>query len=137
MTNLLPHRCRLHRIARGSGRVSGTLARIATAAVLIPIVVAAVWWGPAELIALFVGLLTVMALLEFFKLGERAGFHGYRLWTAFCAALIVFPAMGRRQAYKPGVSAAIFASTRTFRRAIHLLWRLVLLVFVLGAALQF
>jgi len=55
-----------------------TAVRIATAAVLIPAVVAAVWWGSPAVVAALVGLIVVLALLEFFKLGERVGLQGYR-----------------------------------------------------------
>jgi phosphatidate cytidylyltransferase len=114
--------------------VTGTIARIATAALLIPIVVAAIWWGPPTLIAILVAALIVGALLEFFALGERAGFHGYRGWTAFCAVLIVF-----QQWTMTGVQ------TWTLGRDLRLIRtptlsqfpsELVLLIFVVGVALQ-
>ena len=110
-----------------------TGARIATAAVLIPIVIAAIWWGPAALVVIFIAVLIVGALLEFFALGERAGFHGYRWWTAFCAVLIVFQqwAASGEETWSIGRNLRM---TRTSALSEFPL-ELVLLIFVLGAAL--
>ena len=68
---------------------SGTQLRVLTAAVLIPVVVAAIWWGPTWLVAGLAGIIAVLALLEFFAMAERIGFHAYRLWTCL-AALGIF-----------------------------------------------
>ena len=68
--------------------------RVLTAIVLIPIVVVAVWWGPTWLIALLVAGVTLLALREFFDLGEKVGMSGYRLWTMFCALGLVFSQLG-------------------------------------------
>jgi len=73
-----------------ASKMSGTLARVLTAAVLIPIVVAVVLWGPAWLVAIAVGLVTVLALLEFLALGEKIGMHGFRIWTSFCGVGLVY-----------------------------------------------
>lgn len=62
-----------------------TLTRVLTAVVLIPAVVAVVWWGSTGLVAAATGLVTLLALLEFFALGEKAGLPGYRAWTGVCA----------------------------------------------------
>src|SRR3990172_7515011 len=67
-----------------------TWTRIATAAVLIPAVVAVVWWGPTGLVAALAALITGLALLEFFALAERAGPRAYRLWTLVCSATVFF-----------------------------------------------
>jgi phosphatidate cytidylyltransferase len=64
------------------------LLRIATAAVLVPIVVALVWWSPPALLAAIAALIAILALLEFFQLGDRVGLRGFKKWTCFCAALI-------------------------------------------------
>jgi phosphatidate cytidylyltransferase len=64
---------------------SGTQLRAWTAAVLIPAVIAAVWLGPAWLVAGAAAIVTVLALLEFFAMGERMGFRAYRFWTCFAA----------------------------------------------------
>jgi phosphatidate cytidylyltransferase len=56
-----------------------------TAAVLIPVVVVVIWWGPKWLVAGLTGIFAVLALLEFFTMAERIGFHAYRLWTCLAA----------------------------------------------------
>jgi phosphatidate cytidylyltransferase len=66
------------------------LLRIATAVVLIPVVVALVWWGPPEVLAAVAAVIALMALWEFFALGERVGMPGFRKWTMACAAAIFF-----------------------------------------------
>ena len=68
---------------------SGTLLRIVTAAALIPAVVAIIWWGSTGLVAALAGLVAILAVLEFFALGEHMGFHAYRTWTCV-AALAIF-----------------------------------------------
>ncbi len=70
--------------------MSGTLARVLTAAVLIPIVVAVVLWGPAELVAALCAIVLVLALVEFFALGTKVGMPGYRTWTVACSLGLVF-----------------------------------------------
>jgi phosphatidate cytidylyltransferase len=62
------------------------LLRIATAIVLIPLVVALVWWGPPEVLAAVAAAIALIALWEFFSLGERVGMPGFRKWTMACAA---------------------------------------------------
>jgi len=64
--------------------------RVATAAVLVPVVAACVWFGPPWLVAVLLGGVMLMALYEFFKLGEAAGMHGFPRWTGVCAAWMVF-----------------------------------------------
>ena len=70
-------------------RSAGTGVRVATAAVLLPLVVGAVWWGPPWLVAFLVAAVTVVSLEEFFTLGARQGLQGYRLWTAACAVGVI------------------------------------------------
>src|SRR5579862_2399776 len=62
------------------------LLRIFTALVLIPIVVALVWWGPSWLLAAVAALIAIVALLEFFDLGERIAMRPFRKWTIVCSA---------------------------------------------------
>src|ERR1700751_4918085 len=62
------------------------LLRIFTALVLIPIVVALVWWGPAWVLAAVAAAIAIVALLEFFDLGERIAMRPFRKWTIVCAA---------------------------------------------------
>jgi phosphatidate cytidylyltransferase len=66
------------------------LLRLATAAVLIPIVVALVWWGPPLLLAGIAAVVAILALVEFLNLGDRVGLRGFKLWTYFCTALIFY-----------------------------------------------
>jgi phosphatidate cytidylyltransferase len=66
------------------------LLRIATAGVLIPIVVALVWWGPPALLAVFAGIVAVLALFELFELGDKVGLRAFKKWTYFSAALIFY-----------------------------------------------
>jgi phosphatidate cytidylyltransferase len=64
---------------------SATQLRVTTAAILIPAVAVAIWWGPTWLVAGLAALVAVFALLEFFALGERIGFRAYRTWTCLAA----------------------------------------------------
>ena len=50
-----------------------TWQRVLTAGVLIPVVVGVVWLGSTGLVAALTGLVMVLALVEFFGLGERMG----------------------------------------------------------------
>lgn len=66
------------------------LARILTAAVLIPLVLALVWWGPPELLAAGAAVVAILALIEFFNLADRVGLRAFRYWTLACAAAIFY-----------------------------------------------
>lgn len=66
------------------------LLRILTAIILIPAVVALVWYGPYALIAALAALVAILALRELFALGDRHGLRGFRKWTYFCAALMFY-----------------------------------------------
>jgi phosphatidate cytidylyltransferase len=67
-----------------------TWKRVATAAVLIPCVVALVLWGSTAVVAIGTALVTLLALFEFFALGDAIGYRAYRFWTAACALGLVF-----------------------------------------------
>ncbi|MGB6430709.1 MAG: phosphatidate cytidylyltransferase [Candidatus Acidiferrales bacterium] len=67
-----------------------TLTRVLTAAILIPAVIALIWWGPPLLVAACGAAVAVLALLEFFSLGERVGLKGYRFWTCVCGVFMFF-----------------------------------------------
>jgi phosphatidate cytidylyltransferase len=75
----------LHSVLGAALNLSGTWARVLTAAVLIPVVVVIVLWGTTPLVAALAALVLLLALLEFFALGERIGLRGYRFWTALCS----------------------------------------------------
>jgi phosphatidate cytidylyltransferase len=66
------------------------LLRLVTAVVLIPIVVALVWWAPPIVLAGVAAVVAILALLEFLNLGERIGLRGFKLWTYFCTVLIFY-----------------------------------------------
>jgi phosphatidate cytidylyltransferase len=109
-----------------------TWIRIATAAVMIPAVVAVVWWGSTGLVTALAGLVTLLALLEFFALGERIGLHGYRIWTSVCALAVLFQQWAATEA-QSWTLGRNFRLTRS-PVAAELPLELVLFVFVLGAA---
>jgi len=67
-----------------------TWKRVATAVVLIPLVVVLVTKAATEWVALGMTLVILLALFEFFALGEAIGQRAFRLWTAVCACLLVF-----------------------------------------------
>src|SRR5712671_6147228 len=67
-----------------------TWKRVATAAVLIPFVVGIVLWGSTAIMAVAVALVTLLALFEYFALGEAIGHRAYRFWTATCALLLIY-----------------------------------------------
>src|SRR6266851_6628929 len=67
-----------------------TWKRVATAVVLIPFVVALVLWGSTAIVALAVALVTLLALFEYFALGEAIGHRAYRFWTATCALFLIY-----------------------------------------------
>ncbi len=66
------------------------LLRLLTAAVLIPVVVALVWWAPAIILAGIAAVVAILALVEFLNLGDRIGLRGFKLWTYFCTVLIFY-----------------------------------------------
>jgi phosphatidate cytidylyltransferase len=106
------------------------LARIATAAILIPLVLALVWWGPPGLLAAVAAGIALLALVEFFNLAERMGLRAFREWTLACAAGIFYAQ------YTAGlVETHSFLGVSLVRepdRAISL--EAVVLIFVLGLA---
>jgi phosphatidate cytidylyltransferase len=66
-----------------------TWKRVATAAILIPVVVALVLFTPTSVVAIATAIITILALREYFALGDAIGHRAYRLWTIFCALLLV------------------------------------------------
>ena len=67
-----------------------TWKRVATAAVLIPVVVAIVLFAATAWVALALALVITLALFEYFSLGDAIGHRAYRFWTAACALLLVY-----------------------------------------------
>ena len=66
-----------------------TWKRLATAAVLIPLVVALVRFASTLWVSVALALVIVLALFEFFALGDAIGHRAYRYWTSACAVLLV------------------------------------------------
>jgi phosphatidate cytidylyltransferase len=66
-----------------------TWKRVATAAVLIPFAVGLVLWGSTGLVAIVTALVTLLALFEYFALGDAIGHRAYKFWTATCALLLI------------------------------------------------
>ena len=67
-----------------------TWKRVATAAVLIPCVVGLVLWGSTAAVTIGTALVILLALFEFFALGDAIGHRAYRFWAAACALGLVF-----------------------------------------------
>jgi len=69
---------------------SMTWMRVATAAVLIPCVVGLVLWGSTAAMAVGLALVMLIALFEYFAMGDAIGHRAYRFWTATCALGLVY-----------------------------------------------
>src|SRR5215470_8287452 len=67
-----------------------TWKRVATAVVLIPAVVGLVLAEPTAWVAVAMSGVMLLALFEFFALGDAIGHRAYRFWTAFCACLLMY-----------------------------------------------
>ena len=67
-----------------------TWKRVATAVVLIPFVVGLVLYGSTAWVAVALAAIMVLAMIEYFALGDAIGHRAYRLWTLFCALLLVY-----------------------------------------------
>jgi phosphatidate cytidylyltransferase len=67
-----------------------TWQRVLTALVLIPVVVAIVLFTPTWAVALATALITILALREYFALGDAIGHRAYRLWTMFCSLGLIY-----------------------------------------------
>jgi phosphatidate cytidylyltransferase len=66
-----------------------TWKRVLTALVLIPVVVAIVLFTPTWAVAIATAVITVLALWEYFALGDAIGHRAYSLWTTFSALLFL------------------------------------------------
>src|ERR1700681_2220266 len=64
--------------------------RVVTALVLIPVVVAIVLFASTAFLAIATAFITILALREYFALGDAIGHRAYRLWTTFSALLLLF-----------------------------------------------
>jgi len=107
------------------------LTRILTGVILIPLVIALVWWGPPVLLAAVAAAIALVALFEFFNLGERMGMRAFRYWTMACAAGIFYAqyaaGLVETHSFLGGSITKDFAGIAISVEA-------VLLIFVLGTA---
>ncbi len=112
-----------------------TWKRVATAVVLIPFVVVIVLWGSTAIVALAVGLVTMLALFEYFALGDAIGHRAYRSWTATCALLLIYVQwlMGDIPTYKLSGGLVAYQRSWYFARGVPSL-EAVFFFFVLGIA---
>jgi len=107
------------------------LVRILTALVLIPVVVILVWWGPPAILTVAAALVAILALFEFFDLGERIGLHAFRKWTIVCTAALFYAqhSLGLVETHGFGGGVSIIREAAGGTLSIEA----VLLVFVFGA----
>src|SRR5438270_3086839 len=111
--------------------LSSTQRRIATAAILIPAVVASIWWCPTWLVAGLAAIVAILALREFFALGESIGFHAYRLWTCLAAVGIFVQQWYAAQAASLEKLGDLLYRAQSPRVSLEM----VVFLFVLGAAI--
>lgn len=109
-----------------------TLARLLTAAVLIPAVVGVVLRGSTGLVTALVGLVMLLALVDFFALAARAGLYGYRMWTGLCALVLLFGQLTLAEQETWTLGLRLHVTRTSVPLSIPL--EFVLLVFVFGAA---
>jgi phosphatidate cytidylyltransferase len=109
--------------------------RILTAAVLMPLAVGLVLWGSTPMVAVAVGLLTLLSLFEYFALGDAIGHRAYRFWTAACALLLIYVQwrMGDVPAYKLSGGLILYQTPEWFVRGMVSI-EAVFFLFVLGIA---
>jgi len=107
---------------------SGTGVRLLTAAILIPIVIAVIWWGPTWLVAIAAAIVAIAAMLEFFSISARLGAEAYRLWTCLAAACII------AQQWYASRMDSITRLGDLLDRSPRITLELVLFAFVLGIA---
>ncbi len=112
-----------------------TWKRVATAAVLIPVVVGLVLWGSTAIVALAVALVTLLALFEYFALGEAIGHRAYRFWTATCAVVLVYVQWraAHLHAYHLSGSLTVYENTGGFADGVPSLG-LAIFLFLIGIA---
>lgn len=87
-----------------------TWKRVATAAVLIPLVIGLVLFTPTGVVAIATAIITILALREYFALGDAIGHRAYRLWTIFCAMILL---LQQWRAFRPFAYLSIVTVPRT------------------------
>jgi phosphatidate cytidylyltransferase len=109
------------------------LLRILTAAVLIPMVVALVWFAPPAALAVVAAVVAILALHEFFDLGGRQGVAGFEKWTMACSAALFYAQYSLGLVETRNLSGATLLVGGIQGRMLSI--EAVLLLFVLGATL--
>ena len=117
-----------------SGRraVSGTATRALTAAVLIPLVVAAVWWGSSALVATLLAVITVMTLREVFATLDPSGSNAGLIWAGLGSVAVVHSQWALAGRLSPGIEPDWWAPWWPELRTLPL--ELVLTFYLLGVA---
>ncbi|HVM76212.1 MAG TPA: phosphatidate cytidylyltransferase [Candidatus Saccharimonadales bacterium] len=110
-----------------------TWQRVLTALVLIPVVVGLVLFTPTWVVAMATAVITVLALWEYFALGDAIGHRAYRLWTIFSSLLLLYDQWKAIPFKQRGaeVSVVLFGNDHFFRNEAPYAY-LVFFVFVLG-----
>jgi phosphatidate cytidylyltransferase len=108
---------------------SATRTRLLTAAILIPLVVLAIWYGANWFIAVLCGIVSIAAMLEFFSVAARQGVEAYRPWSCLAAAGIV-----ALQWYEARMASVIRLSD-LLDRSPKVTLEIILFGFVLGVAI--
>ena len=108
-----------------------TWKRVATALVLIPVIVGLVLFTPTWVVAIATAAITMLALWEYFALGESIGHRAYRVWTIVCAGLLLFVQLLNTYDFY-GSREIHFLFRWLVREKPSLAW--ILLLFVLGLA---
>ncbi len=104
--------------------------RVLTAVVLIPIVVALIWFAPPLLLAGAAALVAIFALNEFFDLAARQGATGFKKWTIACSAALFYAQYSLGLVETRNLNGAILLINGGEGRTLSL--EAVLLIFVLG-----
>ena len=109
---------------------SGTQTRVLTAAILIPVIIAAIWWSPTWLIAGIAAVVAIVALREFFALGKHLGFRAYTFWTS----LIGLGIFAQQWFASRAAGISRLGDLLYQARAPRISAELVLMIFLLGVA---
>lgn len=112
-----------------------TWKRVATAIVLIPFVVGVVLWGTTSMVSIAIALVMMLALFEFFALGEAIGHRAYRFWTATCALVLIYAQWRSANvpAYKLAGSFTVYQNPRRMAGEFPSV-EMVFFLFVMGIA---
>ena len=106
------------------------LLRILTAAALIPIVVALIWFAPPWVLAAAAALVSIIALREFFYLADRQGTAGFKKWTIACSAGLFYAQYSLGLVETRNLNGAILVINGGEGRTLSL--EAVLLIFIFG-----